>query len=166
MSKGVSGEIKENQGISGDIREVQGKERRKEVEETEKKHGYKRLIVWQNAHKLRLLVYRITERFPKIEMRRVSQMRDAARSVKQNIQEGYKRSSLGEYIHFLTISQSSLAELIGDVEDSFDDNLIDRGEFKELDALCGKTDYLFNRLITSLRKKQKEGTWDTGTSRE
>ena len=93
-------------------------------------------------------------------------MRDAARSVKQNIQEGYKRTSTGEYIHFLSIAQGSLAELSGDVEDCFDDGLIGQDEFKELDALCGKTDYLFNRLITSLRKKQKEGTWDTSTSRE
>lgn len=123
------------------------------------RQGYKKLIVWQNAAKLRRLVYEITSHFPKNEFRRVSQMRDAARSVKQNIQEGYKRGSLGEYIHFLTISQSSLAELSGDIEDSYEDNLISKEEFTELDSLAGKTDYLFNRLIESLRRKQSEGTW-------
>lgn len=60
MSKGVSGEIKENQGVSGKIREVPQNE-----------HSYKRLVVWKNAYKLRLLVYRITKKFPKSEMRRV-----------------------------------------------------------------------------------------------
>lgn len=51
--------------------------------------GFRKIIVWQNTYKLRKLVYEITKRFPQSEMRRVSQMRDAARSMKQNIQEGY-----------------------------------------------------------------------------
>lgn len=41
--------------------------------------GFKKLIVWKNAYDLRRMVYEITRRFPKSEMRRVSQMRDAAR---------------------------------------------------------------------------------------
>ena len=84
------------------------------------KEGYRKLVVWQNFYKLRRLVYEITRKFAKSEMRRVSQMRDAARSVKQNIQEGYGKT-LGEYIHSLGISQGSLRELSGDIEDSYDD---------------------------------------------
>ena len=118
------------------------------------KIGYKKLIVWQNAYKLRRLIYEITKRFPASELRRVSQMRDAARSVKQNIQEGYGRT-LGQYINYLEISKGSLKELSGDIEDCFDDGLIKEDEFKKLDELCGKTDYLFMRLIQSLRKKRK-----------
>jgi len=116
--------------------------------------GYKKLIVWQNAYKLRRLIYQITARFSRSEMRRVSQMRDGARSVKQNIQEGYKRASLGEYIHFLTIAQGSLSELSGDIDDCYDDGLISKKEFETLDELAGKTDYLFMRQIQSLRKKR------------
>ncbi len=123
------------------------------------KQGYRKLIVWQNVYKLRKIIYEITARFPKSEMRRISHMRDSARSVKQNIQEGYKRSSVAEYIHFLTIAQSSLGELMGDVEDCYDDDLITQEEFEMLDSLMGRTDYLFKRLIQSLRKKQAEGTW-------
>ena len=59
--------------------------------EDRNKQGYKKLVVWNNAKILRKGVYDITKRFPKSEMRRVSQMNDAARSVKQNIQEGYNR---------------------------------------------------------------------------
>lgn len=115
--------------------------------------GFRKLIVWQNAYKLRRLVYDATKRFPKDEMRRVSQMRDAARSVKQNIQEGYGKS-LGEYIHFLEISKGSLGELAGDIDDCLDDGLIVKEEFQRIDSLIGKTDYLFMRLIQSLRQKQ------------
>ena len=116
--------------------------------------GFRKLIVWNNAYKLRRMVYEITRRFPKSEMRRVSQMRDAARSVKQNIQEGYGRT-LGQYINYLEISKGSLGELSGDIEDCFVDGLITEDEFNKLNELCGKTDYLFMRLIQSLRKKRK-----------
>jgi four helix bundle protein len=115
--------------------------------------GYKKLVVWNNAYKLRRLIYETTKRFSKSELRRISQMRDAARSIKQNIQEGYGKS-LGEYIHSLETSKGSLRELSGDIEDCFDDGLITKEEFDKLHELCAKTDYLFMRLIQSLRRKQ------------
>lgn len=117
--------------------------------------GFRKLIVWQNTYRLRKLVYETTKRFPQSEMRRVSQMRDAARSMKQNIQEGYGKS-LGEYIHSLGISQGSVRELSGDVEDCFDDGLITGEEFERLNELYGKTDYLLMRLIQSLRRKANQ----------
>lgn len=126
------------------------------------KQGYRKLITWQKANELRKLVYTIIKRFPKIEMRRISQMNDAARSVKQNIQEGYKRGSLGEYIHSLNIAQGSLGELIGDIEDCFDDRLITKEEFELLDKSSGQTDYFLKRLIESLIKKRKEDKEEKG----
>ncbi len=123
------------------------------------RQGYEKLIVWQNAYKLRRLVYEITKKFPKFDIRRVSHTRETARSVKQNIQEGYLRPTIGDYIRYLGISQSSLGELIGDIQDCFDDELITKEEFKELDSLAGKTDYLLTRLIQALYLKKKQGTW-------
>ncbi|MFA4966984.1 MAG: four helix bundle protein [Candidatus Margulisiibacteriota bacterium] len=125
----------------------------------EEKRGYERLIVWQNAYKLRLRIYQITTRFPKIELRRISQMRDAARSIKQNIQEGYGKGSIKKYMSYLAISHDSTLEVIGDIQDCHDDKLISGEEFKELDDLAGRTAYLLKKLIQSLRQKQKEGTW-------
>lgn len=117
-----------------------------------KKPGYKYLIVWRNASELRKRVYDITKVFPAREMRRVSQMSDAARSVKQNIQEGHPKST-AEFIRFLGFSQGSLAELSGDLEDCFEDGLISELEFSELNELVGKTGYLLERLVQSLEKK-------------
>lgn len=114
--------------------------------------GYRNLIVWKNAVTLRKLIYSLTKKFPKSEFRRTTQMNDAARSVKQNIQEGYPKSTL-EFIHTLTISQGSLKELQGDIDDCLEDNLINQDEFALADELCGKTDYLFNRLIQGLRRQ-------------
>jgi four helix bundle protein len=121
--------------------------------------GYKKLIVWQNAEKLRRQVYIITSRFKPIEFRRVTQLRDAVRSTKQNIQEGYKSGSLGKYIQYLNISLGSLGEAKGDIDDSFQDGLIDQAEFMELDKLCGTTDYLIKKMIRSMRKAGESGTW-------
>jgi four helix bundle protein len=121
--------------------------------------GYKNLVVWQNTKKLRALVYKITKSFPKTEIRRISQMNDAARSTKQNVQEGYKSGSLPKYLNHLRISQGSLSELRGDIDDCFEDQLINEKEFEELKELCSKTDYLLKRLIDSLIKKQKDGSW-------
>jgi len=120
----------------------------------EKEPGYKKLIVWQNVYKLRRIIYEITEQFSRAEMRRVSQMRDCSRSVKQNIQEGY-RKTLPSYINYLNISQGSLSELRGDIEDCFDDGLINRETFLKIDELSGKTEYLFKRLIQSLIRKRE-----------
>lgn len=92
-------------------------------------------------------------------MRRISQMQDAARSVKQNIQEGYSRRSLAEYLQGLNISKGSLGELIGDIDDCLDDGLLNNQEFKELDELAGKTLYLLDRLMQSLRRMQEEKRW-------
>jgi len=102
--------------------------------------GYKKLIIWKNAEKLRSLIYQTTRRFKPIEFRRVTQMTDAARSVKQNIQEGYKCGSLGKYIQYLNISLGSLGEVKGNVGG-------------------GTTDYLINKMIKSMRQADKSSTW-------
>jgi len=112
--------------------------------------GYRKLIPWKNAYDLRKTVYRITQSFPKLEYRRISQMRDAARSAKQNIQEGYRLKSRPQHVHFLGIAHASLHELAGDIEDSYDNGLISSEQFDVLASLVGRTDYLFRRTIDAL----------------
>jgi four helix bundle protein len=114
--------------------------------------GYRDLAVWKNLYELRRRVYLVTKPFPKHEYRRVSQMRDAARSAKQNIQEGYRHKSRKHYVHFLEIAHASLHELAGDIEDSYDDELISGKEFELLASLVGRSDYLFRRTIDGLIK--------------
>ena len=129
------------------------------VEEGRNRAGYERLVIWRNAYMLRRRIYEITKRFSKTEMRRVAQMCDAARSVKQNIQEGYARGSLREYVQALRISRGSLNELDGDIQDCLDDDLISQEEFSELDVLIGRTKYLFRRLLTALEKPDVVQRW-------
>lgn len=74
--------------------------------------SYRELMVWQKAMELAVLVYRLTETFPKREIYGLaSQLRRAGVSVPSNIAEGYGRASRREYLQFLSIAQGSLKEL-------------------------------------------------------
>jgi four helix bundle protein len=116
------------------------------------KAGFKKLLTWKTAKELRSKTYKLAQKFPQSEYRRVSQMNDAIRSVKQNIQEGSQKS-LGQYIYFLeNISLASLSEYHGDLEDCLEDGLITQNEFNELDSLSRQLGYLLRRQIKSLKK--------------
>ena len=74
--------------------------------------SYRDLLVWQKAVEFALLVYRLSEAFPKREIYGLtSQVRRAAVSVPSNIAEGYGRGSRKEYVQFLSIAQGSLKEM-------------------------------------------------------
>jgi four helix bundle protein len=60
----------------------------------EKLSSYRDLIVWQKAKSVAVLVYKLTESFPKEEIYGLtSQMRRAAVSIASNIAEGQSRGS-------------------------------------------------------------------------
>lgn len=70
------------------------------------------LNVWQEGHRLVLMVYKATKDFPKEEKYSVvDQMRRAAASITANIAEGFGRHSYRDKVHFYYLSKGSLAEL-------------------------------------------------------
>lgn len=74
--------------------------------------SYKELIVWQKGMELVKEIYLLTSIFPKDELYGLrSQMERAAVSIVSQIAEGYLRRHRKEYIHFLSISLGSAAEL-------------------------------------------------------
>jgi four helix bundle protein len=79
--------------------------------------GFRELRVWQAGIDLVELVYRLTTSFPKEEIYGLTnQMRRAAVSIPSNIAEGHTRESIREYLQYIAIAQSSLAELETQVE--------------------------------------------------
>lgn len=86
--------------------------------------GYQYLGVWQNAALLRILVRVFTKGLPRREYRLKAQMDDEARSIKRNIEEGWKRPTTSEYLQFLGYSQGSLEELRGDIRDCKTDGFL------------------------------------------
>ena len=89
---------------------------------------HKDLDIWKLGIELVEKIYKITNSFPESEkFGLISQMQRAAVSYPSNIAEGAARNSIKEYIRFLYISLSSLAEIetqiiiaerLGYIEDS------------------------------------------------
>ncbi|MBX4187000.1 MAG: four helix bundle protein [Candidatus Doudnabacteria bacterium] len=73
---------------------------------------FKDLIVWKKAKDLAVVVYRLTEDFPKSEQYGLTnQMRRAAISISSNIAESYHRFHDKEKRQFLSIAFGSGSEL-------------------------------------------------------
>ncbi len=73
---------------------------------------YRKLQVWERAHKLTLEVYAATRTFPKDEVFGLtSQLRRAAASIPANIAEACGRNGDVELARFLTIPMGSANEL-------------------------------------------------------
>jgi len=74
--------------------------------------SFRDLHVWKRGIELTEAIYRLTAKFPKQEMYGLSsQLQRAAVSVPANIAEGHGRDSTREYLHHLSYSMGSLAEL-------------------------------------------------------
>src|SRR6185436_18213321 len=73
--------------------------------------GFRKLIVWQRAHQLSFMIYKLTEKFPKSEVYGLaSQLRRAAVSVPANIAEGFRKRGKPDKARFMNIAQGSLEE--------------------------------------------------------
>lgn len=116
--------------------------------------GFRKLIVWQRAHELTLLVYKLTEKFPKYEMFGLtSQLRRAVVSVSANIVEGYAAGGKGQFKRYLDIAQGSLAEVEYYLILAQDLTYITSSQYEQAESLRAETGFLLHRLIQSLEKK-------------
>lgn len=79
--------------------------------ETKGKVGHERMVVWQNADRLDILVQKFLRKIPRYEFKLRSQIDGASDSIGANFVEGYYSGSLGEYLRFLRYSKRSLGEL-------------------------------------------------------
>jgi four helix bundle protein len=111
------------------------------------------LIVWQEAYKLALLVYKTTRFFPKEEaFGLTSQIRRAVVSISSNISEGFGRETEKDRINFYHIARGSVYEVKSQL-------LIARGigYLKEEDfSLAMNGLVLTNKLLNGLIRKIKQ----------
>ena len=115
--------------------------------------GFRKLIVWQRAHQLTLLIYKLTEKFPKNEIYGLtSQLRRASVSVPANIAEGYGYGRKGQTGRFLDIAQGSLSEVEYYLILALDLKYINQEEYNEGEALRSETGFLLHRLEQSVKK--------------
>ena len=72
--------------------------------------GYRKLEVWKEAIELYVFVTKKVRILESVPFKVRAQVEDSIFSVHSDIAEGYSRRSLKEYIQFINISLSSLAE--------------------------------------------------------
>ena len=79
--------------------------------------SFKDLIVWQKSRDLAVVIYQLTDNFPKSELYSLTnQMRRAAVSISSNIAESYHRFHFKEKKQFLSIAFGSGSELESQIE--------------------------------------------------
>jgi four helix bundle protein len=115
---------------------------------------FKKLLIWQHAHRLRVLTYDVVARFPRDELYGLrSQCTRAAGSIAANIAEGCGRNGDRELARFLDIAMGSATELECHLLCARDRGFVSAdavGSFiRELDAL--------QRMIAALTRKLRTG---------
>ena len=122
--------------------------------------GFKKLEVWQEAVSLYVLASSTFSQFP-FELKKVAaNALDSAHSISRNISEGYCRKSLKEYLNLLNIALASCGEFHSCYESFSQAGQIAQKQYEDLDDMHYQVENKLIRLVTSLQKKQIEGTWE------
>ena len=112
--------------------------------------SYRDLVVWQQAMALVLLVYRLTQKFPREELfGMTSQMRRAAVSIASNIAEGKGRHGAKDICQFFYMARGSVHELETQLEIAIALGYGKKEEFDKAQELTSEVARLLNGLIRS-----------------
>jgi len=118
---------------------------------------YKKLKVWEDAHKFTIDIYRITKKFPKNEQYGLaSQIRRSASSIPTNIVEGSGQLNNGNLIRYLGIAKGSAFETEYQLLLAKDLSYITDAEYN---ILIEKIKYIIrrlNNLIKSLKNCKRK----------
>lgn len=111
------------------------------------------LTSWQEAHKLALLVYKVTETFPVNEVYGLSsQLKRAASSVTSNIAEGFGRKTTGDREHFFVMASGSLYEIKSQLLLAKDLGFLKTKDFDVMAKQANTAHKLLNGLLRAHRK--------------
>ncbi len=114
--------------------------------------NYKDLRVWDEAHRLTLSLYKITQTFPKEErFGLTSQIRRASSSIAANLAEGCGRRSDGEMARFIQIAMGSGSELSYHLLLARDLVFLRNEEYGELNASLGRVMRMLSALSSKVR---------------
>ena len=114
---------------------------------------YRKLQVWERAHRLTLEVYGATQGFPKEEMYGLTnQLRRAASSVPANIAEGCGHNGDAEFARFLDIATGSATELDYHLRLAHDLGYLPQSQYQNLATEVDSVSRMLAALIAQLRK--------------
>ena len=117
--------------------------------EKQKIKSYQDLTVWQKSRKFVVLLYQITDKFPRHEFFGLTnQMRRASVSIPSNIAEGFRRKSKKEKLQFLRISYGSGSEVETQLIIAKDLKYLNDSDFEILNNLLGEILSMLNKIIS------------------
>ena len=122
--------------------------------------GYKNLRTWQQANEIFELTEKFVATLPARNPKTGQFMSDtsdhmlrSARSGVRNIEEGYSRTTTGEYISFLGFSKGSLEELLGDFQYCIKNNLGNQELAKRAEYLLEGEGKMLESQMRALKEK-------------
>lgn len=111
------------------------------------------LKAWQEAHKLVVLIYKETRKFPREEVFGLtSQIRRAVISITSNIAEGFGRQGYKEKVQFYYMAHGSLTEVKNQILAAHDIGFLDQ---KVKFSLLEQAN-IAHQLLQGLIRKSKE----------
>ncbi len=113
--------------------------------------GYRKLIAWQRARELVVLLYKITNSFPKSEVYGLtSQIRRAAVSVVANIAEGWLRRTTADKKRYFEIAQGSLLELDAEMDIAKEVGYVVESDYEKFVSVLHAANYLLDKYAKSM----------------
>jgi len=118
---------------------------------------FRKLKVWEMAHKFALSLYRETRSFPLAEQNGItSQIRRAAISIPSNIAEGCGRNSDAELRRFCEIAMGSASEVEYQLMLCRDLNLLSEDRHHWLESELIDCKRMLNSFIRTLRESERQ----------
>lgn len=119
--------------------------------------GYKDLECYKAARELRIFIAELVKKFPKDEkFLLTAQITDAARSISNNIAEGYGRFTYADTKNFFIIARGSSTETMDQLSIAFDEKYITAAELEEGESKCELVFKLINGYIAYLDKSRNK----------
>jgi four helix bundle protein len=116
--------------------------------------SFRDLEVWQRSMQLTVIVYRLTQKFPREEMFGItSQLRRAAVSVPSNIAEGQGRLNTREFRQYLSIARGSNYELQTQLGIARALSFGDQALLEEAEGMSSRIGQMLSKLLSTLKAK-------------
>ena len=127
------------------------------MEQQNSYRGFKELNCWKEGRELRKQISKLVKLFPDNEKYLLnSQITRAARSVTNNMAEGYGRFTYTDTRHFFVQSRGSLTEILDHLSIAVDENYMDEEQANIIELQCEKVFKLINGYISYLDKAVKK----------
>lgn len=117
--------------------------------------SFTELEVWKQARHIRILVKELTNSFPTDERYRLGdQIIRCSRSIGNNLAEGHGRFHYQDNIRFCIIARGSLSETLDHLIVAYDDKIISKEKFQEMEQELDKCMRMLNGYIAHLKTKK------------